>query len=414
MYSSFQKKFAYVLLHPLSLFTFADLLLFSLLYVYAGEYCDRALYMMAFFPLSAASVYFFVSKFRFGDKYIFLICSMLCMVGVSVISRVDSELGFAQFVWYVTGFFVFILCSFVFYSFKIWGRLQWFYFTIAMLLFLITFVYGKVVFGAKNWLEFSDGRYFQPSELIKILFVFFLSSCFCRPFSEKIYGISEKYIIFIASMLFSFFLIMQREWGTAVLLFLIYLFYSYVYDGSFTLMAASVATISSFLVWGYRNLTHIQVRIDAWLDPFSDAAGRGYQIVQSLFAMAAGGFFGRGFGNGNPQFIPNASSDFIFSAICEEFGLLFAIAIILLYFILVYRGFRISLMLGGGNKSLSFGIALMFALQTFVIIGGVIKLIPLTGITMPFVSYGGTSVVVCFASLGILQALSAKSVVFSD
>lgn len=379
-----------------------------------GGGVDRALYMMVFFPISSAFVYFFVSKFKFGDKYIFLICSMLCMVGVASISRVNFELGFAQFIWYVIGFFVFILCSVMFYSFKMWGRLQWLYFFTSMFLFLVTFLCGEAFFGAKNWVEFSDGRYFQPSELIKILFIFFLSGFFCKPFGGKIFNISEKYIVFVAAMLFSVFLIMQREWGTAVLLFLIYLFYSYVYDDGFVLTAASAVAMTSFLAAGYKKLSHIQVRIDAWLDPFSDADGRGYQIVQSLFAMAAGGFFGRGFGNGNPQFIPNVSSDFIFSAICEEFGLLFGIALILLYFILVYRGFRISLTLAGFNKSLSFGIALVFALQTFVIIGGVIKLIPLTGITMPFVSYGGTSVVTCFACLGILQALSAKSVVVFD
>lgn len=390
-----------------------DLFLFGLLYMYRGDYNDQILYMMVFFAVSAVSIYFFISRFSFGDRYIFLICSVLCMIGVCMISRIDLELGFIQFTWYIVGFFVFIFCSVIFYNFNIWYKIQWIYFSVSMVLFLLTFVYGKVIFGAKNWLEIF-GRVFQPSEVIKLLYIFFLSCYFCKPFKNKISNINERYVVFFASMLFPVLLILQREWGTAVLLFLLYFFYVYVYNGGGIVLITSVFIMAASLFWGYNNLNHLQVRIEAWLDPFSDPAGRGYQIVQSLFAIAAGGFFGRGLGNGSPQFVPNISSDFIFSAICEEFGILSGMAVILLYFIAVYRFFRISIAVGGFNKSVSFGLAVMFALQTFIIIGGVIKFIPLTGITMPFVSYGGTSVVLCFAALGILQALSAKSVVFFD
>ena len=145
-----------------------------------------------------------------------------------------------------------------------------------------------------------------------------------------------------------------------------------------------------------------------WLDPWEDVANKGYQIAQSLFAISSGGYFGRGIGNGSPGYIPEVHTDFIFSAICEEMGVFGGAAIIILYFLLAYRCFKITLNTQNSyNKAVGLGLTLMFSVQTFIIIGGVIKFIPLTGITLPFVSYGGTSIVVSFASLGIMQAISA-------
>ena len=160
---------------------------------------------------------------------------------------------------------------------------------------------------------------------------------------------------------------------------------------------------------GYLTMYHIQVRISTWLDPWADVAKKGYQICQSLFAIAAGGFFGSGIGLGKPTFIPEVHTDFIFSAICEEMGMFGGAAVIMLFFIFVYRGFKISLSLEDGfDKCVAVGITVMFAIQTFIITGGVIKLIPLTGITLPFISYGGSSLLSSFVALGILQAVSAK------
>ncbi|MEG1441201.1 MAG: FtsW/RodA/SpoVE family cell cycle protein, partial [Oscillospiraceae bacterium] len=140
-----------------------------------------------------------------------------------------------------------------------------------------------------------------------------------------------------------------------------------------------------------------------------DIANKGYQITQSLFAIASGGYFGRGLGNGSPTYIPEVHSDFIFAAICEEMGVFGGAAVIILFFLIAYRCFKISIMATDEfDKAVCLGLTVMFALQTFIIVGGVIKLIPLTGITLPFVSYGGTSIVVNFASLGIIQAISAK------
>ena len=160
---------------------------------------------------------------------------------------------------------------------------------------------------------------------------------------------------------------------------------------------------------GYKTLYHIETRVAMWLDPFSDPSGRGYQIVQSLIAIASGGFTGKGLGNGSPYYVPLVQSDFIFSGICEEFGILGGIGVILLYFIMVYRAFKIALSVPEGfDKKVALGLSAMFSFQIFIILGGVIKLIPLTGITLPFISYGGSSLVTSFMALGILQAISVE------
>ena len=171
------------------------------------------------------------------------------------------------------------------------------------------------------------------------------------------------------------------------------------------LLNGAVASAGVFA--GYKVLYHIQTRVAMWLDPFSDPSGRGYQIVQSLIAIASGGFTGQGLGNGSPYYVPLVQSDFIFSGICEEFGILGGISVILLYFIFVYRGFKIALSIPDGfDKKVALGLSAMFSFQIFIILGGVIKLIPLTGITLPFISYGGSSLVTSFMALGILQAIS--------
>ena len=183
----------------------------------------------------------------------------------------------------------------------------------------------------------------------------------------------------------------------------------YVFDGSnrFILLNMSAAAVGA--VGGYTFLYHIKVRVEIWLDPWRDIAGKGYQITQSLFAIGSGGFFGTGIGMGRPDMIPEVNTDFIFSAICEEMGIFGGVSVILLYFILTYRGFKIALVVKDTfNKLVALGITLMFGFQTFLIIGGVIKLIPLTGITLPFISYGGSSLTTSFIALGILQGISAK------
>jgi len=173
--------------------------------------------------------------------------------------------------------------------------------------------------------------------------------------------------------------------------------------------------VGAVIYGGYMTMNHIQERVAIWKDPFADAGDMGYQIVQSLYAMASGGFMGSGLGQGSPDLIPVVKSDFIFSAIYEEFGMLGATAVIMLFFLLVYRGIKISLRCTNTfNKALTLGLSLMFGFQTFIIIGGVTKFIPMTGITLPFMSAGGSSLAASFIALAILQAVSGRKEDLSD
>ena len=230
------------------------------------------------------------------------------------------------------------------------------------------------------------------------------------PFKEKKYGIiKERFIVMLCAYTYLGFLILQREWGIMLLFFFTYMVMEYIFERDLKIIIGNFLMAGICCYIGYLALNHIQIRVHTWLDPWSEITGSGYQITQSLFAIASGGFFGTGIGQGSPGYIPEVHSDFIFSAICEELGMFGGVAVILLFFIFTYRGMKIALKLPDGfDKCIATGITVMFGIQTFIIIGGVIKMIPLTGITLPFISYGGSSLLSSFISLGILQAISAK------
>lgn len=345
---------------------------------------------------------------RMGDKFLFLIASMLVTMGTVMLCRINIEFGAKQILWIGLGAFVFFFAYIVYYKIKFWDKLWLLYALFSTALFLGTLIFGQRVNGSKNWIEFA-GFGFQPSEIIKIAYVMFLGCYYSGSRTKDLFNIHPRYVTAFFTYLFIIFLVLQRDWGTILVLFSIYIFILYVYEDNrrFVLFNIGSATIVALL--GYMFLHHIQVRVNVWRDPWSDISNTGYQIAQSLFAIASGGYFGKGIGNGSPSYIPEVHTDFIYSAICEEMGVFGGAAIIILFFLLAYRCFKITIKAKNAyNKSVALGITLMFALQTFIIIGGVTKFIPLTGITVPFVSYGGSSIVVSFLSLGIIQAISAK------
>jgi cell division protein FtsW (lipid II flippase) len=203
------------------------------------------------------------------------------------------------------------------------------------------------------------------------------------------------------------FLVLQRDWGTIALLLLVYLFVLYIFSEDNKFLIINCGLLLPTALIAYKFFYHVRVRVEIWINPWDDVLGKGYQIAQSLFGIGSGGFFGTGLGMGKPYLIPFADTDFIFSAICEEMGTLTGVAVVLLYMLLCYRAFKIALNIKNRfEKIVVLGLALMLGMQTFIIIGGVIKLIPLTGTTLPFVSYGGSSLVTSFIILGILQAIS--------
>ncbi len=392
---------------PAYLLVIMNVLGFLLLYM-ANDYQINVLYvglgMLGMFIL----IYSILVLCRMGDKFLLLLASMLMTVGVLMLCRLDIVMGARQIVWIGLGGIVFFAAYGIYYNIRFWHRMWFLYAALGVALFVITLIFGKTVNGSRNWIDLGVIA-FQPSEIIKILYIMFLACHYSESWNKPFFKISPMFMTGIVTYIYILFLVLQRDWGTILVVFSIFIFMIYVYEKKRWFLIGNIGAASVVALLGYKFLYHIQVRVGVWLDPWSDVSDKGYQIAQSLFAIASGGYFGRGLGNGSPGYIPEVHTDFIFSAICEEMGVFGGASVIILFFLLAYRCFKITINTQDPyNKAVGLGLTLMFALQTFIIIGGVIKFIPLTGITVPFVSYGGTSIVVSFASLGIMQAISAR------
>ncbi len=272
-------------------------------------------------------------------------------------------------------------------------------------------------FGAELWLG-CCGVYFQPSELLKLVLVVYLATYLSHN-AQHLNGAksvpligSNPLALFVPMLViwgFSLLLLLnQRDLGTGSLLFALFvlLLYQATENYWYLVVGALLLILGGFIT--YQLFDVVQVRVNAWLNPWLDASGNSYQIAQSLLALAAGGFAGRGFGIGAPRVIPVVHSDFIYAAVVEEWGLLGGFAMLALFGILLARIFRTSILAPNKFRSLlAGGVAIVFGLQMIFIVGGVIKALPLTGVTFPFVSYGGSALLINFIMLGLVLRISA-------
>ena len=241
--------------------------------------------------------------------------------------------------------------------------------------------------------------------MVKFLYVFYLASKLKEKMSMAgVVGTGLVTLGIVGSMVY------QKDLGGALIFFVVYVIALYCASGRFFMLVGGFGLLIGAAFAAFKLFYHVRVRMQTWLDPWQDPAGGGYQVLQSVFAIASWGFLGRGLGRGIPQKIPVVERDFIFSAICEEFGSFFGICIIVLFITFFYIGIKTALRgRKDFNVNLALGFTVLISFQFFLIIGGVIKLIPLTGVTMPFISYGGTSVVVSLLIAGILQWLNGEA-----
>ena len=341
-------------------------------------------------------------KITKADNILLMIVNMLFAIGVAMIYRLDPSYGKRQLQFYLIGIVLFFLTFFILKVFNFWRKISLFYVVISIGLFMATLVFGSYIGGAKNWIIIGPIT-IQPSEFIKVPLAFFVASFYSRynEISMKPFG---RYYMNIIIYVFIGFLFLQKDLGTALIFFGLMILAQFVYEKDRVLITINILAMILGSVLAYFMFGHVRIRVATWLDPWSDINATGYQITQALFATASGGLFGTGIGLGHPDFIPVAESDFIFSAISEEMGVFMGLAVILLFMILVYRAFKISLTQQDKFFSiLAFCIGVLFAFQTFIILGGVLKLIPLTGVTLPFISQGGSSMLSGFILLGCLQ-----------
>ena len=346
-------------------------------------------------------------KITKADNILLMIVNMLFAIGVAMIYRLDPSYGKRQLQFYLIGIVLFFLTFFILKVFNFWSKISLFYVVISIGLFMATLVFGSYIGGAKNW-SIIGPITIQPSEFIKVPLAFFVASFYSRynEISMKPFG---RYYMNIIIYVFIGFLFLQKDLGTALIFFGLMILAQFVYEKDRVLITINILAMMLGSVLAYFMFGHVRIRVATWLDPWSDINATGYQITQALFATASGGLFGTGIGLGHPDFIPVAESDFIFSAISEEMGVFMGLAVILLFMILVYRAFKISLTQQDKFFSiLAFCIGVLFAFQTFIILGGVLKLIPLTGVTLPFISQGGSSMLSGFILLGCLQYCASE------
>lgn len=395
---------------PRRLLLLFEIMSMSLILMYRRESLDIKTAALAFGLL--AVIYcanYILSKLSQGDLYIFLIVSMLMSIGIIIIFRISSDLGLKQLLWLVIGVAAFFGSYFMVTKLNFWESLFPVYIAAAYSFFAMTLILGDRKHGAINWISIG-GISFQPAEMIKLILVFILACFYSNRDKFNRYKYAD-YLIMAVVYSFIGLLFIQRDLGTAMIFLGIFTGLQYIYSNDRKIIRVNLGLFSIGGIMAYVLFDHVKIRIMTWIDPWLYIDNKGYQITQSLFAIAEGSYFGTGLGRGNPSFIPLSYNDFIFSSITEEMGVFTGIGVIMLFMILVYRGFKIALRQDSQfYRIVALGITLMFGIQAFVIIGGVTKVIPLTGLTLPFVSYGGTSVLSSFIALGILQGASEKMI----
>ncbi len=348
-----------------------------------------------------------------ADPALLPIAALLSGVGVAFVTRLDPELGKSQIVWLFSGVAVLALMLVMVRSLERLARYKYTIMLTGIALLVLPALVGREVNGAKLWLRFG-GLSFQPGEVAKILVVLFLAAYLAE--NRELLSISTRRVLgvwmpplkqlgplLLMWAISLFVLIAEKDLGSSLLFFGIFLVMIYAATGRISYVIVGVVLFAAGATAAYFMFAHVQTRVEIWLHPFADAADRGYQLVQSLFALAAGSVTGVGVGRGLPGRIPSVETDFIFAAIGEELGLVGGVGLIIAYAVFCLRGLATAARARSDMAALTAtGLVAAIGLQTFVIIGGVTRLVPLTGVTLPFVSYGGSSIIANFMLLGLL------------
>ena len=259
---------------------------------------------------------------------------------------------------------------------------------------------GQQKYGATGWIQIGPIG-LQPSELAKIVFVFFIAAMFYKkPDFKKIV------IVTICAAAYVLVLVGTKDLGAALIFFCVYLVMLYVASGQARYIFLGFGGFAAAAVAAYKLFTHVQTRVYAWMHPWGDMQNRTYQISQALFAIGTGGWFGLGLYNGIPDKIPVGASDFIFAAIIEEMGALFGVCLLLIYISCFIMFINISLQITDTfYKLLSIGLSVSYGVQIILCVGGVVKFIPHTGVTLPLISYGGSSILATILVFAVIQGL---------
>ncbi|MGH2981041.1 MAG: FtsW/RodA/SpoVE family cell cycle protein [Solirubrobacterales bacterium] len=406
---------------------------FTAVFIQEGSRVDNLslIYGGYFLAICVATHIYLRLRLPHADPYLFPLMALLAAFGLVMIYRIDDGLARDQANLFVLGLVLFALTIHFLRDYELLERYRYLIATVGILLLLAPRLpgIGQQFNGAYLGVDIGPLE-FQPAEFAKICLVVFLAS-YLREHREvlivgarRVAGITlpplkhfgPLLVVWGASM---FMLVFIRDLGSSLMFFAAFLALLYVATArvSFVVIGMAMFLVGAWFFAG--TVPHVGDRIDIWLDPYQRPQGDGYQVLQSIFAQADGGLFGQGFGQSllfipgsEPPIalLPAAQTDTIYSLIVNELGLFGASAVCLIYLLIAARGFKTAIIAGDGfSKLLATGLTAVFAIQAFVIIGGVTRVIPLTGVTLPFISYGGSSIVANFVLLALLLLVSDRA-----
>lgn len=396
---SYEKDQKWILLRQNILMFLIQFVAYMIMYLKSGQKMVLTLYAAnAVFLLAAILLYRIIYP-KVSKLIINNMCMLLC-IGMIMLTRLNQENAMKQLIFAGTGVTIGLIVPILIRKLNCLKDLTYVYAGIGIASLVLVAVLAQVSGGAKLGFTIA-GIGIQPSEFVKILFVFFVAASLNRSLEFKNIVITTA-----LAAVHVLILVLSTDLGAALILFVVYLIMLYAATRQPLYVAAGILGGAGASVIGYHLFAHIQVRVAAWKDPFATYTEGGYQVAQSLFAIGTGGWFGMGLFQGLPDIIPVAETDFIFSAISEELGLIFALCLILVCVSCYVMFLNIALALRNHfYKLVALGLGTCYIFQVFLNIGGVTKFIPSTGVTLPLVSYGGSSMLSTMIMFGIIQGL---------
>lgn len=348
-----------------------------------------------------------------ADPAILPVVFTLSGIGITFVTRLQPDASLGQVVFLFLGVALMVGTLAVVKNLEVVKRYKYVLGIAGIILLVLPMFIGTEIYGSKLWIKIG-GFQFQPGEFAKVLIVLFLAGYLAE--NRELLSISNRTVLGIKfprlRLLYPLFIVwgvcllvvaFERDLGSALLFYTIFLIMLYVATGRVSYVIIGLALLAVGAFGMYQIMSHVQVRVAIWLDPFSDAQNLGYQIVQSLFSLADGGLAGVGIGKGMADIIPVVASDMIFAAIGEEMGLLGGSAVLLLFMLFAVRGLTTAARAKSDLAAFSAaGLTAAISFQAFTIVGGVTKLIPLTGVTLPFMSQGGSSLLASFVIVALL------------
>ena len=342
------------------------------------------------------------------DPYIFPAAALLSGWGLLTVWRLDENFGARQAAWFSISVVALILAIRYLRNLSLFKNYKYVFLSGGLIITALTLIFGTnpMGIGPRLWLGIW-GVYFQPSEPLKILLVIYLSAYLSERVNIRLSSLPLLVPTLVVTGVALLLLVVQRDLGTASIFIFIFTIFLFIATGKRRILIGTGTFLLITLLICYFLIDIIHIRVVGWLNPWNDPTGNSYQIIQSLLAVANGGTLGRGLGIGSPLLVPVAISDFIFAAIAEETGLFGTLGLIATIWLLLARGLTIALRAPDNfRRYLAAGIVTYLGVQSLLIIGGNLRLVPLTGVTLPFVSYGGSSLLTSFIALYLLLTIS--------